>query len=76
MTIKTKDNANYGQQVKREDFGDAYNPEVNGAEYLSTLTGAAFDISFANQRTSHFVMDDMDYVCIAEYLYLPETDRR
>ena len=70
VTIKTKDNANYGQQVKREDFGDAYNPEVNGAEYLSTLTGAAFDISFANQRTSHFVMDDMDYASPNTYICL------
>ena len=74
VTIKTKDNTNYGQQVKREDFGDAYNPEANGAEYLSTLTGAAFDISFANQRTSHFVMDDMDYASPNTYICLKQTE--
>lgn len=60
MVIRTKDNANYGQQVKREDFGDAYNPEANGAEYLSSLAGAEFEIIFANQRTGDFVMDDID----------------
>lgn len=74
VTIKTKDNANYGQQVKREDFGDAYNPEANGAEYLSTLAGAAFDISFANQRTSHFVMDDIDYASPNTYICLKQTE--
>lgn len=64
----------YGQQVYRDQIGSDYNPEKDGAEYLSSLAGAAFNINLSNQRTNTFVTKDIDYESENTYVVLKKAD--
>lgn len=74
ITITAGTKKGYGQQVYRDQIGSDYNPEKDGAEYLSSLAGAAFNINLSNQRTNTFVTKDIDYESENTYVVLKKAD--
>lgn len=72
ISVKLTPQGNYG--VQSDTSVDGYNPEDNGAEYLSGIGGAKFKLNISNSATDIYALHCIDFSSKDTYLRLKNVD--